>query len=194
MATIKNLSKELERALKKTLVEISKPSSMLSIGNELKEDIVKRTRLGFGTDKNNGPRRKLEPLSKSYVEQRKGNLSFWTNSKGKSVPVNTKGKKLSAKQRARNKEYISKNNQSLDSTTRATKSNLTRTGKMLSRLGVLAGVGRAIIGLKTSKETKKAAFVSKKRPFMFATKQQINRLTRSLRKRLDIIIERKIKF
>lgn len=191
---LKDLDKQLKKALEETLKEITKPSNMQAIGNELKEDIIKRTRLGYGTDKNGSQRRKLEPLSDSYVEQRRNKLGFWTNNKGKAVPISTDKSKLSKKQVAKNKRYLKQNAIKLDSTTRPKKSNLTQTGTMLSFLGVVAGFGRAVIGFKTSKQGIKAGYVSKKRPFMFATKQQINRLTQSVRRKLDVIVNKKIKF
>lgn len=203
MTTINNFSKTLKKALEETLKEISSPRNMQSIGNELRDDIVKRTRLGYGTSSNGGQRTRFDKLSDSYVLQRRGKLGFWTNSKGKVIPINVvtdkeldsfRASESTRKQVINNRRFLRENKIKLATTTSAKKSNLTQTGDMLSRIGVLVGVARARIGFKTSKAARKASFVSKRRPFMFATRQQINRLSRSVRKRLNSIIDRKIKF
>lgn len=57
--------------LKKTVKESMSNESMVEVGKFSIGLIVKRTRLGYGVNKNLGDRSKLKPLSAKYIEQRK---------------------------------------------------------------------------------------------------------------------------
>lgn len=76
--------KDFERAMKEAIDEITKPENMRKYGEQAASMIKLRTRLGDGVDMPGGTKKKLKPLSKSYIEQRKsGKLSAET-SPGKS--------------------------------------------------------------------------------------------------------------
>lgn len=51
--------------------ELTKKSSMEDLGEEAAELIRKRTRLGYGVEKQGGSKKKLKKLSPSYKEMRK---------------------------------------------------------------------------------------------------------------------------
>lgn len=188
MATqIDDFSKKLDKVLKDAIKEIQRPSNMQKIGMSLRDDVVKRTRLGYGVEKNGANKYRFKPLSDSYVAQRRGKLGFWTNANGKAVPIDPSKSKSA-------KSYLAKNRIRLDSNTSPKKSNLTQTGAMLDFVGVLAGVGRFIIGFKTTKQARKASYVSKDRPFMNASKQEIKRVVKDISTRLSIIVKSKLNF
>lgn len=74
MAKIKldDFSKELKTALDSAKKELLSPTSLQSMADDLAEQIKIRTRLGDGLDKDRGEPSKLRPLSKNYIETRKG--------------------------------------------------------------------------------------------------------------------------
>jgi len=74
MSKIKDFS-ELSKLIEKLggdIKETLRDKRVLNeIGEEAVDDIVKRTRLGYGVEKNGDKKGKLKPLSESYKEQRK---------------------------------------------------------------------------------------------------------------------------
>jgi hypothetical protein len=86
------------------------------VGKFATETIKKRTRLGFGTQSEDpgGTRERLQKLSDSYKDFRKGKVAFYTDDFGRLRKIPNPKKKPR-----------------LDSSTSPGKSNLTFTGKML---------------------------------------------------------------
>jgi hypothetical protein len=183
---IKRFRRQLEKSFKESVKELESRQNMTQLGKSLSEDIKKRTRLGYGVEKNGARRQRLAPLSDSYVEQRRGRLTFRKNSKGKPYPISSENKS--------GKKFLSSNKLRIDSTTSAKKSNLTQSGRMLRSIGVLfTGVGRVVIGFNTRKRAQIAAFVSKVRPFFFATNNEEKRLIKRTQKKLNELISRNIR-
>ena len=164
---------------------------MSQLGEFVIKDMRKRIRLGYGATRNGGSRQKLKALSPSYVEQRRFKLGFWTNRLGNKVPIKTVG--INRQTARNNKAYLKRNNPKLDGTTSPKKSNLTRTGRMLRSMGFIYTNRRLILGFKTTESGKKAAFVSKERPFFFLTSSEEKRATKFLQKRFDQLISRNIR-
>lgn len=189
MSDIKDFSKNLKKALDEARKEAGKRENMQRLGDSVAKDIKKRTQLGYGVSGPGKNKERLLKLTKSTKDQRAGKLSFWTNSSGKAVPINTTGD-LTDKQIQNNKAYIKKTSPRLSNNTSPGKSNLTRTGKMLKSIGALVtGVGRVSIGFRTSYGARIAAFVSKARPFFFMTSSEEKRTT----KRIEKLIEENVK-
>lgn len=67
LLALNNVKKNIINTINKSLNK----SFMESVGKILAEDIVRRTRLGYGVKKSNDPRVKLKPLSSKYIEFRK---------------------------------------------------------------------------------------------------------------------------
>jgi len=76
MATINEISRELQKQLKKGVSS----GEMEKVAKFAAGEIRKRTRLGFGVAKNQGTKKKLKKLSPAYKKQRKkkSNLSAKT--------------------------------------------------------------------------------------------------------------------
>lgn len=91
---LKGLSQRVRRAFNDTL----KPAFTKKIAKIARDQLVKRTRLGFGVDSITGNQVKLIRLSKNYIKVRQGKLRFYTNKKTKKIFTVPKG--LSAKQLA----------------------------------------------------------------------------------------------
>lgn len=175
MSDIKNFPKALEKALEEAKKELLSRQNMQRLGREVSDDIVKRTQLGYGVRSNQGRREKLKPLAESTKAQRAGKLGFWTDPGGKVIPVTTSSESSS--------EYLQRVKPDLSSNTRPNKSNLTRTGRMLSDIGYLVtGIGKLTIGFKSEYGARIAAFVSKLRPFFFLTDKETKRIERSVEK------------
>lgn len=182
---LKDFSKQLEKSLRSAEKELSSRSNMTKLGRSLADDIVKRTRLGYGVRENGGRRERLAPLSNSYVEQRRGKLGFFSKD-GKTIPVKP--------DTASSKTYLQQTRPKLAGTTSPKKSNLTQTGRMLRSIGVLfSSPGRVIIGFNTNLRARIAAFVSKKRPFFFATNNEEKRLIRKTQKLMTELIQKYIR-
>lgn len=178
---LNDFKNKLKRAFDDAVKEIESRQNMQQIGNNIANDIKKRTQLGYGARSNGGPKEKLKPLSDSYVQQRRGKLGFWTNKDGKKVPIN-------------DKKYLKQNKPKLSSKTSPKKSNLTRTGRMIRSIGALfTGSGKITIGFNSNRSAKIAAFVSKMRPFFYLTRQEEKRAQRDIKKRLEDILKRNIR-
>lgn len=187
---IKDFKKQLESLIKETVKEITGRQNMSQLGKFITDDMRKRIRLGYGVRSNNGSKEKLKPLSDSYVQQRQGKLGFWTNSKGKKVPIITDKSIVGKTQATQNKRFLKQRNKPLHPTTRPKKSNLTRTGKLMRSIGFLYTDSRLIIGFKTPDSGRVAAFVSKDRPFFFMTNTEVKRATRFIQKRFKDLLNR----
>jgi hypothetical protein len=72
MKTLKDLTDE---KLNQILDELLSKASMKDLAESVREDIVKRVRLGSGVDKSGGKAQKLKPLSAPYVKWRRRNKS-----------------------------------------------------------------------------------------------------------------------
>ena len=130
---IADIIKKIDKATTPTNADLK------ATGEEIVESIVQRTRAGYGVTKQvGGKQTRLKRLSKSYTDQRKGKLQFFTKD-GRTFPVkNKKGKKT-----------IKKPN--LSKTTTPGRSNLTATGQLLESLFYKTrkiGFGLIIIALK----------------------------------------------
>lgn len=75
----KNFKRKIENALREAQKDIKKKRVLDPIGEGLADEIKKRTRLGYGVDRNGGRQQKLKPLkdstrkSRAYMK-RKGKL------------------------------------------------------------------------------------------------------------------------
>ncbi len=72
---IKGLSQRIRRSINDTFA----PSFTKKVAKMARNQIVKRTRLGFGVDKTSGNQVRLQKLSDNYKKVRAGKLQFATN-------------------------------------------------------------------------------------------------------------------
>jgi hypothetical protein len=176
---IANLAKKLEKAVKETFSK----NNMELLGNQILSDIVTRTRLGYGFEEINGPKKKLAPLSFSYRDFRAGRAAFYTDKSG------------------RIRKYKPERSQKpkLDSTTRPSKSNLTLTGDMLRSItykqGSL-GFGKTLTFFSGDrKNAEKVGYAHDgstnraQRKFLGLTKQEITKI----RNRVELIYSANLK-
>ena len=176
--TFKDISREIQKCIDK----VTDKRSMKRYA-EVTENIVRRrTRLGFGVKKSGGQRQKLKPLAESYKEQRRGKLSFFTDKAGKVRPISNPKKRFP-----------------LSKSTSPGKSNLTRTGSLLDKLQGRATVGERFSVRPSTKTrpdgltgTKVAEFVSKDRPFLDLSNNEIRQLTQLIQKELNRCIDREL--
>ena len=107
MSSLKELANRLKIKIKLAQLKAAK-----ALAETIPEVIKIRTQQeGEGADGN-----KLKPLSKSYIEQRKGNLRFYTDKNGKKH------------------SYIPKDKPNLSSDTSPETSNLTATGQLIDSI------------------------------------------------------------
>lgn len=119
--SIRDIFKRLEDAIDKSIdAKQLRPIAKFTI-----DLIVKRTRLGYGVDRQFGTKKKLKPLSDQYIEYRRS-LS------GKSKPKSKTPKIFGAR------------SVKLSEFTNATRSNLTLTGQMLDSMTILSERGKSI--------------------------------------------------
>lgn len=151
--------KDFNKNTKKIIIELGK--TIPEVGEIIEDDIKNRTRLGYGVSKNESAKQKLAKLSDSYKIQRK---------------------------RDSKRGQLSKD-------TKPSKSNLTKSGSMLDNLETTSNKRKLSLKVKPSgtdsdgvSNAKKAQWVSKDRPFLFLSKTEIKRITKFLRKELDIIV------
>lgn len=119
---LEKASKAIDAAFLKTKSNIN----LKKFAVEMKTQVVKRTRQGFGV-KANQRRYRLPKLSASYIETRKGKLRFFTNKKTKRVFSVQKGV---------SKSFTRFAVPNLSSKTKPGKSNITATGFLLNNLRV----------------------------------------------------------
>jgi hypothetical protein len=179
---VKN-AKRIADALDSLIAEIKAPESMRRFG-QLAADMIKlRTRLGSGVAKDGSEKQKLKPLSKTYIEVRKGNLAFKTSpSTGKPIPFkpDANGAKMT-----------------LSNQTSPSKSNLTRSGQLLDSEGVTSvGYGTVSVGPSGQRTDRKsnedvAKYVTDAgRPFNHLSKTELKRLQEAVKKELRDRIKR----
>lgn len=131
------------------------------IGDDMIDLIRNRTKAGYGVGTNSGSKAKNKSLSEGY------------------------------------KKYRSRYNK-LDSSTSAKKSNLTLTGSMLASLKAKISKLKMTVTVKPSSrdikgisnEAKARWLEDMGRPFLYMSKIEINRMTKSVQKRLDDIIDK----
>lgn len=124
--TILKLKRKYAIQIRVAMRETAKELAML-----IKELIIIRTRFeGKGT---NGP---LKELSDSYISQRRGELTFYTNEAGKKIP------------------YTPSKKPKLHKDTSPEKSNLTATGQMLDALVAKSTANKAIVAVNDKKRKK----------------------------------------
>lgn len=186
MSDIKDLGKNLQKALNEAKKEAGSRQNMQRLGNSITKDMVKRIQLGYGVRSNEGRREKLAPLAESTKKQRAGKLAFWTDPGGKVIPVKTPPKS--------NKEYLQRNKPELSGNTRPNKSNLTKTGRLMRDIGSLAtGFGKLTIGFKSAYGARVGAFVSKMRPFFFITDKEAKRAQKQVERTLTESLNRALR-
>jgi hypothetical protein len=152
--------------LKRAINELRQPKYMKQIGELSAELIRVRTRLGYGVEKNDGPRQRLKPLAQSTIDQRAGKLAFFTTPDGVVIP------------------YKPDTKPTLSGFTTPKKSNLTRTGQMLASIKPFdAKLGEVKVGPKGSRggesltNEKLMEYVTDAgRPFNYHTKTEIKQL------------------
>jgi hypothetical protein len=195
-------------AIDKAFEILTSPKNTKGVARDIRNDIVKRTRLGFGV--NDAKRQyRLPRLSQSYVNQRKGLLKFVTI-KGKSFPIVNNVAKPAARSKPAKKARPKKARPSkpkiarpkkvqprapkLSPKTTPGKSNLTATGRLLDSLRFFGQRAKAIVTIPNYRYTtnifgerlKKGAtaqdvvrFQEKKgREFFGLSKSQENRIER----------------
>lgn len=157
--------KEFEEKLIALLNELAEEKNMMLIGEYAKELIKKRTRLGYGVEKTGDERKKLKALSDSYIDQRKGKVSFIKTKAKNIIPV----KPLSSPK--------------LSPSTSPTKSNLTKSGSMLDSMSVTSSNGKVRIAPQGSRSDSRfsneeiASLVTKQgRPFNNLAKGDLKQL------------------
>lgn len=169
MASNSKVFIKLSKKLLNITKELEQRQSMQLIVKEAEIIIRRRTLLGFGVPSPGGVRARLEKLSDSYKEQRRGKVVFFRDKDGRVRRVPT-----SSQFKSRLK---------LSNKTTPGKSNLTLTGQMLASLrGKVTGVGKGIveptgsrIGGMTNKEI--ATFVQENgRVFMNFSNNEIRQL------------------
>ncbi len=106
------LKKKTDRAISKVMTQ--------SLAEEMKDDIVRRTKLGNGIDPVTENTVKLPKLSDNYKEMRQGKSRWFSTKDGKRVKV------IKIKN---NGDFVKK--PTLDSTTTPAKSNVTASGQLL---------------------------------------------------------------
>ena len=197
---IKDFPKILKKSVEDAVKETTNRANMQKLATSLADDIAKRTQLGYGVTKNGAKKQKLKPLAESTKLQRAGKLTFRTGSKGQVYPIGSvtnkelkslRGSESAKKQNKKNKAFLKANKPKLSGKTGPKRSNLTMSGKMINSIGALVtGVGRATIGFRTGKRAQVAAFVSKMRPFMFASDLEQKRLEKRVAKLLTDFVKR----
>lgn len=65
------LDELVKRKLETALKQLATPAFLLEVGEQVKKDIIKRTKLGYGVSEPEGGQSKLKPLSGNYTVQRK---------------------------------------------------------------------------------------------------------------------------
>lgn len=68
---LSNLPKEMQKKLESAMNELTKPKFLNEIGQQIVEDIYKRTKLGYGIEEPRGTQSKLKPLTGQYKKMRK---------------------------------------------------------------------------------------------------------------------------
>lgn len=176
------LRKKTDRAISKTMTQ--------AYAEEIKDDLVKRTKLGNGFDPATENTIKLPKLSDNYKEMRQGKSRWFTTKDGKRIKVK-KGKN--------NTDFVKK--PKLSNTTTPAKSNITATGQLLRSLSVVkikkkAGAifkivigdnrGRGLFGYPSTIGNKELVKILAAKGFTWFgfTKSQTNKITRETEKRL----------
>lgn len=72
---LKDLDKHIQAKINKVLDDLTSPKNLEKLGEEIKQEIFLRTKLGYGVDKEGAPQKKLKPLTEGYKKARKGHLS-----------------------------------------------------------------------------------------------------------------------
>ena len=171
------------RAIKKSVVdalkEIQSSAGMRQLGREATTIVRRRTLLGFGVPSNGAPREKLKSLSTSYKQQRRGEIGFFTKN-NKVIP------------------FVPKTKPTLSSKTTPSKSNLTFSGELLDSLKeFVTGLGKVEVrptGTRRDGLTNEqvAEFVSKERPFLNLSNNEIKQLTILANDQFEKIVNKKL--
>ncbi len=194
MAKLKDFNNILKSQLDDVANEIKSSRFMRQLGEQILSDVVTRVRLGYGVSRDGAGKSKFKSLSKSYIQQRRNKLGFFTRPDGTVVPISTDSGKVSANQLKKNRTYLKRNSIKLASSTSPAKSNLTQTGEMIRSMKVNVKTGKIKIVLGTAENKKKAEYVSKVRPFMHLSRQELKRARLLVQSRLRIILKSKINF
>ena len=147
------------------IVDIYKKDSkrMDSLASDMRDQIVKRTRLGKGVSEN-GSSPRLKRLSQSYKEQRRGNVRYFRNKSGGVFKIEKKefilsNKELNAYRASKEARSENRKNRDIFKTkelskkTTPSKSNLTATGLMLDSVRGKNVGGKIIIDIVDKKGT-----------------------------------------
>lgn len=154
--------------------------AMTTFAKFARDMIVKRTRRGFGVEQTGRKQQRLKKLSKSYIDFRKGKVSFFTRN-GTVIPIKPKAPPK------------------LDSTTSPGKSNLTFSGQLLRSLVVSSKKGEFTIRANNRRRkngltnNELAEIVSNQgRPFMGLTVGELRKLRRLYENGLAGAIKRQL--
>lgn len=86
---LKDFPEKLKALMDAVKDKLTSKDSMQELGDEAAQLIKKRTRLGYGLDKQGGVKQKLKPLSESYKRERKATGVASSTSPSKSNLTNT---------------------------------------------------------------------------------------------------------
>lgn len=169
------------------------------LARKCREIIYRRVKAGYGVNTDTSPaeytkKKRLKPLSKSYVAFREGKVSFFTTKDGRVVPVDLKGY---AKKNIGGKKSYSSFAPTLGEFGRPGKSNATFTGEMMKSLMLRSSEDgfEILIADNTRKDgsgltnKKVSEYYSEDRPFFALTDGEIRILTRELERIIKQYIE-----
>lgn len=131
---IKAVTSKMERALRRGIT--------MQYVEELRDRIVKRTRVGIGVNPETGKGERLKKLSTKYIQQRKGSKTI-----KRRAAIDKKRRKAAREESKRTGEKVKPN---LVAQTSPAKSNLTATGQLLNSLTVIKLKLKNAVGFRIS--------------------------------------------
>ena len=196
------------KAIDKAFNVLTKPARTRQLSTEIKDKIIKRSKLGFGVAPS-GQQRKFPKLKPSYIDQRKGIAYYFTNKDGKVIRVDRariktakpskssiikrkKGKLIglfslqgAAKPKKPKKSTITRKRASnLHHSTTPAKSNITATGLLLNSLTSRGKKSQAIIILNSKRYTNNIGGFRIKKP---STTTKVNKFLEAQNRRWFIL-------
>lgn len=180
---------KLNSQILKCATEVLNSQGMRRLGDQTAKIVQRRTRLGFGVERNNGRRSRLKPLASSYREQRRNEAFYFKKKKNSGEVVTVRAKILGG----------GKRHPDLSSTTTPGKSNLTFTGQLINSIKttvarpfsfIVAPTGRRTDG-KTNQEV--AQFVKDQgRVFDNLSRNEIRQLQETVRRKMLDCLNKKL--
>jgi hypothetical protein len=161
------------QSVDKAFAALTTPQENKKLAKEVGNMIIRRSRLGFGVD-SSGNQRRFKKLSKSYIEQRLGQVFFFTKQTQKGpivVPIKlgpgkvikkkkpSKAKKPRKAKSGKKPQVKAKKRKTprapnLSNQTTPKKSNITATGDLLESFKYFGGKKRAIVIIPSERHEK----------------------------------------